>query len=78
MRALRASDLKSTGLSVLVCESIDADGQHCAECGDEADRKGQLLQYATQIGARVRVHDGLFCTKDCHDRWHGLAPRSKQ
>jgi hypothetical protein len=75
MSALRKSDLNSIGLSVLVCESVDACGTHCAECGEEADRNGKLLQYGTQIGPRVRVHDGLFCCKDCHDVWHGLRPR---
>jgi hypothetical protein len=71
------SSLRSTGLSVLTCERVDADGYHCAECHEAADRNGQLLQYATRIGHHVRVHDGLFCSKDCHDRYHGLAPRRR-
>lgn len=71
------SNLRSTGLSVLTVQRVDADGYHCAECGDPADRNGQLLQYATQIGARSRVHDGLFCSKDCHDHYHGLKPRKE-
>jgi hypothetical protein len=70
----QAYALRSTGLSVLTCESVDADGHHCAECGDEADRRGMLLQFATRIGARVRIHGGLYCTKDCHDRYNGLKP----
>jgi hypothetical protein len=23
-------------------------------------------------GAERREHDGLFCSKQCHDVWHGL------
>jgi hypothetical protein len=69
------SDLKSTGLTVLTAERVDADGYHCSECGDPADRNGKLLRYCTQIGARSRPHDGLFCSKGCHDRFHGLAPK---
>jgi hypothetical protein len=75
MGALRKSDLSSTGLSVLTVERVDADGYRCSECGDAGDRNDQLLRYATQIGTRVRVHDGLFCSKACHDRFHGLRPR---
>ena len=72
MIALRKSDLNSIGLSVLTCEPVGADGTHCAECGEDADRNGNLLRYSTMIGRRTRVHDGLFCCKDCHDRYHGL------
>jgi hypothetical protein len=71
--ALRS--VRSTGLSVLTSERVDAAGYHCAECNESPDDHGMLLQYATQIGARVRTHDGLFCSKDCHDRWHGLQPK---
>jgi len=63
------------GSSELTCAAVDADGAHCAECGDEADSRGRLLIFATRIGARIRVHDGMFCSKDCHDRWHGLKPK---
>lgn len=66
------SDLRSVGLSVLTCERVDAEGQRCPECGDRCDT---LLRFSTRIGARVREHGGLFCSKDCHDRWHGLAPQ---
>lgn len=69
------SKLRSTGLSVLTCERIDADGYHCAECGDPPDDDGMLVQYTTKIGMRARIHDGLFCSKLCHDRYHGLAPK---
>jgi hypothetical protein len=68
------SDLKSVGLSVLTCEVVETDKDvPCAECHD--DGGGKLLRYATRIGTRVRVHDGLFCSNACHDRYHGLAPR---
>lgn len=67
---------RSTGLSVLTCERVDAGGYHCAECGDPADDNGHLLRFATQIGRRVREHDGIFCSKDCHDRYHGLKPKA--
>ena len=66
-------DLKSTGLSVLTCKIVESSQQRCSECCDDCG--GELLQYATRIGTRVRVHGGLFCSKQCHDRYHGLAPR---
>lgn len=72
MSALRKSDLNSTGLSVLTCERVETDAR-CAECRD--DGGGKLLRYATRIGTRVREHDGLFCSKSCHDWFHGLRPR---
>ena len=71
----KLSALRSVGLSVLTCERVDADGYHCSECGDPADDNGKLIRYATRIGNRVREHDGLFCSKECHDRFHGLMPR---
>lgn len=67
------SDLKSAGLSVLTVEKIDAMGMHCSECGDTA-QGDTLLIYTTRVGNRVRTHNGHFCSKVCHDRYHGLAP----
>lgn len=63
-------------LTELVCEAVDASGDRCSECHDVA-AGGKLLKYSTVRGARVRAHDGLFCSKVCHDMFHGLAPRRK-
>lgn len=69
------SDLKSTGLSVLTCERVET-SQSCSECREAGGESGgMLLRFATRIGARERVHDGLFCSKGCHDWYHGLRPR---
>lgn len=70
MTALR--ELKSVGLSVLTVERVETDDR-CSECCEHGG--GVLLRYATRIGTRVREHDGLFCSKACHDRFHGLMPR---
>jgi hypothetical protein len=58
----------------LICEAIDADGHRCPECADTAPGD-KLLVFSTVRGARVRQHDGAFCSKLCHDRWHRLKPR---
>jgi len=63
-------------LTKLVCESVEAGRDRCSECGDVGP-KGMLFIYATERGARRRVHDGTFCSKLCHDRFHGLAPKRK-
>jgi len=68
-------DVRSIGLSVLTCQRVDAEGFGCSECGDRPDRDGMLLVFSTVIGARSRQHDGLFCSKQCHDWFYGLRPR---
>lgn len=72
---MKASNLKSSGLSVLTSEAVDADGLHCSECGDTGPGD-KLLIFCTRIGTRVRMHGGRFCSKVCHDRYHGLAPQT--
>jgi hypothetical protein len=67
----RLRDHHSVGLTVLTDEAVDADGMRCSECGDTGPRD-KLFIYSTVIGSRVRVHDGLFCSKLCHDMFHGL------
>jgi hypothetical protein len=52
-------------------EAIDAEGHHCLECGDTAPGD-KLIVFSTVRGAKVRVHEGAFCSTDCHDRWYGL------
>lgn len=66
--------LDTTGITELVCEAIDADGQRCSECGDTAPGD-KVLIYATLRGTNRRTHNGQFCSKACHDRFHGLAPK---
>ena len=68
------SNLRSTGLSVLTCEAVEPEGYGCSECR-ERDSITPLFKYATVIGTRRREHDGLFCSKGCHDWYHGLRPR---
>lgn len=71
-------NIANDGSSELTCAAVDAEGSRCAECGDEADSQGRLLIFATRIGARIRVHEGMFCSRDCHDRWHGLKAKTSQ
>jgi hypothetical protein len=61
-------------LTELVVEIIDAEGKRCAECHDTA-QGDRLFVYYTRHGSRQRRHDGLFCSKDCHDIYHGLKSR---
>lgn len=45
----------------------------CAWCG-MTRRDGSLYEYATEpdsIHARRNPHPGLFCSKSCHDSYHG-------
>lgn len=62
------------GESELVFYSVGADGEKCTECRRDAPA-GKLLVFVTRIGNKHRPHDGWFCSKVCHDRYHGLAPR---
>ena len=68
------SVVRTDHLTELACETIDAEGHHCWECHDTAPGD-RLLAFFTQRGAKARQHDGLFCSKDCHDRYHGLKPK---
>lgn len=59
----------------LECEAVEPDfATRCSECGDTGPA-GRLFKYSTVRGARSRPHDGLFCSRECHDRWHGLMKR---
>jgi hypothetical protein len=49
-------------------------GERCAEC-QQLGPGDYLFQFVTVRGRRERVHPGLFCSTECHDRWHGLKPR---
>jgi hypothetical protein len=53
-------------------ETIDAMGVTCSECGRPGDK---LLVFYTLRGGNRRTHNGSFCSKHCHDVFHGLKPR---
>jgi hypothetical protein len=61
-------------LTELLTEAIDAEGKTCPECHDVGPHD-RLFVFSTRHGKRVRVHDGAFCSKFCHDIYHGLRPR---
>lgn len=69
---LRGHD--ATGITELTVEAIDADGMRCSECGDTAPGE-KVLIYTTRRGRNVRTHNGQFCSKLCHDIFHGLHAR---
>jgi hypothetical protein len=55
-----------------------ARGQSCSWCGgvrrSRRSRTTSLFRYGTEADAvhpRVAWHDGLFCSKPCHDAYHG-------
>jgi hypothetical protein len=55
-----------------------ARGQTCSWCGNvrgsRCCRTPFLYQYGTEpdaIHPRVAWHDGAFCSKPCHDAYHG-------
>jgi hypothetical protein len=58
----------------LTYEKVAANGQTCSECGNVGP-DDTLSVYTTWRGNRPRQHSGQFCSKLCHDRYHGLAPR---
>jgi hypothetical protein len=61
-----------THLTILRQESIEAMGVPCSECGETPRR---LLVFYTARGGQRRTHNGSFCSKQCHDRFHGLRPK---
>jgi hypothetical protein len=66
-------------LTVLECEAVDADWQVCPECGDVGPND-TLLRFTTvrcNGAGKHRKHAGLFCSKQCHDIWHGLTSYSQ-
>lgn len=45
----------------------------CSECG-KFNGKGRLFEYGSQtdgIATRITSHKGKFCSKSCHDAYHG-------
>jgi hypothetical protein len=49
--------------------------QTCKNCGCDPMRTAKggrfLFSYETQTdGGRKRIHNGLFCSKGCHDAYH--------
>jgi hypothetical protein len=58
----------------LRAEAIGAEGHHCPECHDVA-AGDRLFIFSTVRGNKVRVHDGAFCSQQCHDVWYGVAPK---
>ncbi len=68
---------RSDHLYELHCEAIDADNHHCWECHDVA-AGNRLFQFFSVRGKRSRQHDGMFCSKDCHDIYHGLKSRESR
>lgn len=72
MKAVERTD----HLTTLTVETIDAMGMICSHCGNVA-AGNKLKIYATVRGARSRTHNGEFCSKLCHDIFHGLKPAKK-
>lgn len=70
MRTIERTD----HLTELDVEAIEHDGMRCSECGDLGPND-KLLIYATLRGQQRRTHNGQFCSKLCHDIFHGLKPR---
>ena len=55
---------------------VVASSQSCRNCGGFRWRGGRKLQamfeYRTETDSgRNFVHTGLFCSKSCHDAYHG-------
>jgi len=70
----RLRDQLETGVGIVELhrETIDAYGVTCSEC-DKGKKK--LIVFYTMRGANRRTHNGQFCSKLCHDRYHGLRPK---
>jgi hypothetical protein len=51
-------------------QSVEVSGG-CDWCGQQ-HKSGKLFQYRTESdGGRENRHTGLFCSKSCHDAYHG-------
>ena len=61
-------------LYTLETELIEAGNMTCLECHDTLAGDKLIVFYSVR-GTRVREHKGAFCSKDCHDRYHGLKSR---
>ncbi len=67
----------------LVREAVPLDEpRHCQFCGQRRQRHARpgdaicahLFRYGTQpdsISGRINWHSGTFCSKSCHDAYHG-------
>lgn len=54
-------------------ETVQQPGATCSWCGSTR-RHGALYRYRTESDAnpsRPGAHRGLFCSKSCHDAYHG-------
>jgi hypothetical protein len=56
-------------------ETIDAMGMTCSECDVTDMTNKKLYVFYTMRGNKRRTHNGQFCSKRCHDIFHGLKPR---
>lgn len=63
--------------TTLMRQSISHSGitasMKCAWCGN-LNRYGGLFMYGTEpdgVSTRINWHKGLFCSKGCHDCYHG-------
>jgi hypothetical protein len=76
MRQLARDPFARTTL-VRVLVHLPASGQTCSWCGSvRTSRRGRtfLYRYGTAPDAvrpRIHWHDGAFCSKPCHDAYHG-------
>lgn len=68
----KPSILKQDHTVTLGKEIVQAFGIKCSECDAAPD---ELLVFYTMRGQHRRTHNGSFCSKLCHDRFHGLKPR---
>lgn len=69
-------DLSDVYLTELVCEAIEAGNMRCPECHDTA-HGDRLFVFSTRRGVHLREHGGAFCSKQCHDIYHGLSRRTE-
>jgi len=75
MKRARPQIETGVGIVTLHRETIDAMGVTCSECGAAPNR---LNVFWTERGSNRRTHNGQFCSKRCHDIFHGLKPTPPQ
>jgi hypothetical protein len=76
MRQLARDPFARTTLVRIIVRPL-ASGQTCSWCGNvRHSRRGHaphLYRYGTEpdaIRPRIHWHDGVFCSKSCHDAYH--------
>jgi hypothetical protein len=64
--------------TTLTRQTVPADGETCAWCGGVRPN-ARLYAFVTEHdGGRKAAHRGRFCSRSCHDAYHGTPPPGRR